>query len=157
MSTSPKRKQLLASFQYQGRNESRLSIMFRNAVATKLGVHVTDAECLDFLLEAGAASAGQLAKATGLSSSATTSMIDRLERAGYVQRKADPLDRRKIIVKPIPRRLKKGEKLYRDFVTAVDGILDTMDDDELETILKYVTGMSEVYSSQIDRLSKDKS
>ncbi|WEX91820.1 MarR family transcriptional regulator (plasmid) [Sinorhizobium garamanticum] len=36
-----------------------------------------------------------MAEATGLTSGATTALIDRLERAGYVERIADPADRRR--------------------------------------------------------------
>jgi DNA-binding MarR family transcriptional regulator len=32
----------------------------------------------------------------------TTRLIDRLERAGFVRRVADPADRRKVIVEPVP-------------------------------------------------------
>ena len=43
-------------------------------------------------------SAGQLASAIGLTSGATTTAIDRLERAGYVHRRSDPTDRRRVLV-----------------------------------------------------------
>jgi DNA-binding MarR family transcriptional regulator len=32
-------------------------------------------------------------------------MVDRLERAGYVHREADPRDRRRVIIQPAPERL----------------------------------------------------
>ncbi len=41
-------------------------------------------------------SAGELAEATGLSSAATTTLLDRLERKGFVQRERDTVDRRKV-------------------------------------------------------------
>ena len=153
MSTSPARKQLLESLQYEGRNESRLSVMFRNAVTAQLGLNVTDAECLDFLLEAGSLTAGELAKLTGLSSSATTSAIDRLERASYVQRERDPNDRRKVVVRPILKNLQKGAELYGKFVAANNIFLNSLSDDELAAIEKYLKGMNEVYSGQIEQLS----
>jgi DNA-binding MarR family transcriptional regulator len=37
---------------------------------------------------------------TGLTTGAVTGMIDRLERAGYVNRQPDPDDRRRVIVQP---------------------------------------------------------
>lgn len=153
MSTSPARKQLLESLQYEGRNESRLSIMFRNAVAAQLGLNVTDAECLDFLLEADSLTAGELAKLTGLSSSATTSAIDRLERASYVQRERDPNDRRKVVVRPILKNLQKGAELYGKFVAANNIFLNSLSGDELAAIEKYLKGMNEVYKGQIERLT----
>lgn len=154
MSTTPTRKQLLEILQYEGRNESRLSIMFRDAVAAQMGLNVTDAECLDFLLEAGSATAGELAKMTGLSPSATTSAIDRLEKASYVQRKADPRDRRRVVVEPILKNLQKGYELYQHFVDATNTILDSLSDDELKAVVRYLKGMNKVYSDQLDRIGK---
>jgi len=43
--------------------------------------------------------AGELAVATGLSTGALTALIDRLERAGYIARFADPRDRRRVLVR----------------------------------------------------------
>jgi DNA-binding MarR family transcriptional regulator len=154
MSTTPTRKQLLEALQYEGRNESRLSIMFRDAVAAQMGLNVTDAECLDFLLEAGSATAGELARMTGLSPSATTSAIDRLEKACYVQRKADPSDRRRVVVEPVMKNLQKGHEFYQRFVNAADKVFDSLSDDELKAIVKYLKGMNEVYLDQLDQIGK---
>jgi MarR family transcriptional regulator, organic hydroperoxide resistance regulator len=60
------RKRVLGELTVSGRNLSRMSLLFRHVIADKAGVHVTDAECIDFLLEAGSASAGELAKMTRL-------------------------------------------------------------------------------------------
>jgi hypothetical protein len=49
---------------------------------------------------ASAAWPGRLAELTGLTTGAVTSVIDRLERAGFAQRVLDPSDRGKVIVKP---------------------------------------------------------
>jgi hypothetical protein len=46
----------------------------------------------------GRLTSGQLAARTGLTTGATTRLIDRPERAGFVRRVADPADRRKVIV-----------------------------------------------------------
>ena len=67
----------------------------------KLGLNATDLRCLDWLSET-AMSAGELAEATGLSSAATTTLLDRLERKGTVQRERDTVDRRKVRVAMTP-------------------------------------------------------
>jgi DNA-binding MarR family transcriptional regulator len=48
----------------------------------------------------GTLTSGELAARTGLTTGATTRLIDRLERAGFVRRSGDPHDRRKVIVEP---------------------------------------------------------
>jgi DNA-binding MarR family transcriptional regulator len=73
------------------------------ASAEAAGLNATDFYALNILELAGAITSGELAEHTGLTTGATTRLIDRLERAGYVRRSADPADRRKVIVQAIPK------------------------------------------------------
>ncbi|MSP74876.1 MAG: MarR family transcriptional regulator [Rhodospirillaceae bacterium] len=68
-------------------------------MAARFGLNTTDLEGLDLIQLQGQVSAGQLATATGLTSGAVTALIDRLERAGYVERVDDPADRRRVLVR----------------------------------------------------------
>jgi len=79
------------------------SVIVSQTVAARFGLNATDFECLDMIQLEGSVSAGRLAAATGLTSGATTALIDRLERAGYVERVDDPADRRRVLV-----RIRKG-------------------------------------------------
>ena len=54
---------------------------FDDAVGRALELNPTDVRCLDWLVD-GPKSAGELMRGTGLSSAATTTLIDRLERKG---------------------------------------------------------------------------
>jgi MarR family transcriptional regulator, organic hydroperoxide resistance regulator len=98
---SSRRQAAIASLMQAIREEVRLSVLWGNAAAELAGIHPTDAMAVIFLNEAGEATAGQLAKVTGLTTGAMTAAIDRLESAGLVTRKVDPHDRRKVIVKAI--------------------------------------------------------
>src|SRR5919197_6009452 len=76
------------------------SVVASDIIASFFGIHKTDLESLDLIyLRSGACSAGELAKATGLTTGSTTALIDRLVNAGYVVREADPNDRRRQIVR----------------------------------------------------------
>lgn len=70
---------------------------FDEAVANKLGLINAEHRCLKALME-GARTAGALAQASGLTPAAATSMIDRLEKRGFVERHRDADDRRKVLV-----------------------------------------------------------
>lgn len=68
------------------------------AAASRIGINQTDLICLNALFREGPMSAGQVAATVGLTSGATTTAVDRLERAGYVERRNDPSDRRRVLV-----------------------------------------------------------
>jgi len=65
-----------------------------------LALAPTDLVCMCLLQLNGSATPGWLAEMTGLTTGAVTGMIDRLERAGYVNRQPDRDDRRRVIVQP---------------------------------------------------------
>jgi DNA-binding MarR family transcriptional regulator len=73
---------------------------FDEALAAHLGLNVTDLRCLEVVLEVPGITPGQLAVRAGLTTGAVTGVLDRLERAGYVQRRPDPADRRSLTVLP---------------------------------------------------------
>src|SRR5215204_1827075 len=103
-----KREDTIQAINEKFREMSTETIMFHQAVADILGLHVTDHKCLDFIYRFGAMPAGRLADLTGLTTGAITGIIDRLIEAGYVRRTNDPKDRRRTIVEPT--RNKKLEK-----------------------------------------------
>ena len=84
------------------------TILFHQAVADVLGLHITDHKCMHFIHRYGAMPAGKLAELTGLTTGAVTGIIDRLEEAGYVRRTDDSKDRRRTIVEPV-----RNKKLER--------------------------------------------
>src|ERR1700733_11041636 len=102
------RKELITKLAAAMRDVSGLSVLHSQAVAGRLGINSTDLECLD-LVERGPVAAGALAGATGLTTGAITGVIDRLERAGFVRREADSADRRKVLVRALPKVAEEAE------------------------------------------------
>jgi DNA-binding MarR family transcriptional regulator len=147
-----KREEILENLKWAGRRESRASLLFRHAVAEKAGLHVTDSECIDFLLEAGSATAGELAKITGLTTGAMTAAIDRLEKAGFVARERDPQDRRKVIVRPVLAEITKFALLYESMEEALEELLSEYTLAELELLIRHYNRMAELYEKQVSKL-----
>ncbi|QBI54958.1 transcriptional repressor MprA [Streptomonospora litoralis] len=76
-----------------------LAVRFHAALAAHAGVNITDVSCLGALDKNGPMSPGELADHTGLSrGGAITAVVDRLEKAGFVQRRRDERDRRRVVV-----------------------------------------------------------
>jgi DNA-binding MarR family transcriptional regulator len=96
------REALLAAVQHEMAELLALASQVEEAMAERFGVNRTDLRCLTVLELRGPMPAGRLAQASGLSPAAMTSALDRLERAGQVQRIRDPHDRRRVLVQPTP-------------------------------------------------------
>lgn len=74
------------------------SMLFRNAMAKKLNLNLTESVCLTLLGINKVSTPSKIAKYTGLTTGSTTTMLDRLEKKGFVKRKLNPKDRRGIII-----------------------------------------------------------
>ena len=95
---SSKKQPAIDAVLLEFRASGNLDNAFDALAARRLGVNMTDLHCLDILESRSGLTAGALALEAGLTSGAVTGVIDRLERAGYVRRVADPTDRRKVKV-----------------------------------------------------------
>jgi len=73
---------------------------YHHAVASAVGLGASDYQALNLLeLAADGMSIGDLARSTGLTHSAATRMVDRLEAGGYIERSTDPTDRRRAVIR----------------------------------------------------------
>ena len=122
-----------------GRELSARTVMFHQAIAERVGLSVTDHKCLDILLRAGPVTAGRLAELSGLTTGAVTGVVDRLERAGFVRRVADPRDRRRVIVEPVAdKALREIGPLFESFRRAMDEQASRYSDEELAVVHRFV-------------------
>jgi DNA-binding MarR family transcriptional regulator len=72
------------------------------AASRALGINRTDARCLDVIQREEPVTPGYLAERSGLTTAAVTTVLDRMERAGYVTRERDTEDRRRVLVRLTP-------------------------------------------------------
>ena len=70
------------------------------ALAAALGINRTDLRCLDLIVRGGPQTASELGARLHLTRGSMTTLIDRLERAGYAQRRDDPHHGRRKLVTP---------------------------------------------------------
>lgn len=113
------------------------SSLFGQRVADKLGLHPTDMQFLNLLDLLGPMTPGALAQCSGLSSGGVTVVLDRLERAGYVRRSANPDDRRSVLVSIVPARQKRITANYESAQSQFHAVLETFSDKELQTVLRF--------------------
>jgi DNA-binding MarR family transcriptional regulator len=80
------------------REYSMAAVMLHGVIADRVGLSGTQLKALDLLQRLGPLPAGELATHTGLATASVTSLIDRLEHKGFVRRKRDRSDRRRVVV-----------------------------------------------------------
>ncbi len=67
-------------------------------ISRGLGLNLTQLEALELLLRRPGLTAGELARQLGISTGATTALVDHLERRGCLRRLRDRVDRRRVVL-----------------------------------------------------------
>ncbi|MGA2007156.1 MAG: MarR family transcriptional regulator [Solirubrobacteraceae bacterium] len=132
---------------------------FDQAVADAIGVNRTDLRCLDTLEREGPIAAGRLAEAMGLTSGAITTVLDRLEQAGYARRSRDSSDRRRVLVETTPLVRELTHRFFDSHVALSERLFHRYDQREIELLLEFVrTGreFNERHAAEIERANRER-
>jgi DNA-binding MarR family transcriptional regulator len=133
------------------------SVLASETIAGVFGIHKTDLESLDLLfLRGGACSAGELATATGLTSGATTALIDRLVRAGYVVREDDPNDRRRQIIRIQVDAIEPIKAIYAPMQEAMFKLWSGYRPKDLEVIPDFITRSTQLQAECLERIKAER-
>ncbi len=136
---------------------SRPSIVMRSLIAERAGLNATDAECIDYLLSNPISSASDLAHATRLSKSAITSVLQRLEKAGYISRHADATDRRSSHIRlNLPLIQARFGPYYKALSIEFQKIVAKYDIEEMQLLIAHYRRMTQLYEQQVALLSDPK-
>ncbi len=125
----------------------------RQVIAEVLGLNKTDLAGVDFLYsQGGTCTAGELSRATGLTSGSTTTLIDRLEKAGYAAREDDPTDRRKQLVRLSDKAHARCEAVYEPIRKDMFKLWSNYNSSELELIERFLTEGIKLHGIGLERL-----
>jgi DNA-binding MarR family transcriptional regulator len=120
---------------------STAAVFFHTAIAEQVGLGATEEKTM-LILSAGPLTAGEIAQQTGLTTPSVTSLIDRLEKKGFVQRVRDLQDRRRVIVELNQERFAELMKVFGSLQGQFDSFLDGYSDEQLSTIIDFLTRMT---------------
>ncbi|MFE9371846.1 MarR family winged helix-turn-helix transcriptional regulator [Streptomyces sp. NPDC006711] len=127
--------------------------LFNQALADHLGLHPTDLQCLNLLgLELGPVTTGRIAELTGLTTGSATRLVDRLEKSGYVTRRRDTGDRRKVLVEVVPARMAELGAVWGRLNGAWWEMFEAYEDDEIALIATHMRRTIDLSASQAERL-----
>ena len=121
-------------------------------VADYLGLNRTDTRCLDIIERLDGVSAGRLASEAGLSTGAVTTVLDRLERAGYARRVQDPGDRRRVLVELTPAARRELRELYAPLVDATMRQLEGYTTDEVSLVRDFMRDNRRLNEAHAERV-----
>jgi DNA-binding MarR family transcriptional regulator len=144
-------EQVMIAAQEQGIS----SVLFRNAIGRKLGLNITESECLSLLSIKGISTPTELSRYTGLTSGATTAMLDRLEKAKFIRRKPNPKDRRGVLIEISKKWAETAGPLVASVQKAHKELIASYTDKDLETIAHFLTCFTENVKEQIEMIEKD--
>jgi DNA-binding MarR family transcriptional regulator len=116
------------------------------------GLNRTDARCLDLLSQAGALTPTELAHALGFTTGGITTVVDRLERAGYARRRPDPADRRRVIVEATELVAQRAADVFGRLIQSTEALAATYSDADLATIRDFLRRSRETIAAHAETL-----
>ncbi|NTW40281.1 MAG: MarR family transcriptional regulator, partial [Cellulomonadaceae bacterium] len=130
------------------------AVLFQEAVARSGGLNGTDLQTVGLLMSEGPATPGELAERIGITSGgAITAVVDRLERAGYVTRRRDEHDRRRVIVSALPDVvMARVGPVYGQVAADWNAYLDTLTDEQLTFANDLIARAADVNRAAVGRL-----
>jgi DNA-binding MarR family transcriptional regulator len=126
--------------------------LFDAAAARRLGVNRTDLRVMDFLHRAGPMPISRLADLNQLSRPAMTTVVDRLEQAGYARRVRDSEDRRSVLVELTPLAQERAWEIYGPFTDISETEFKRYTADELELFDRFLAHSTEVTERHLETI-----
>lgn len=149
---SSKKRELFYELIDEVRRSQNATDRFDQAVADSIGVNRTDMRCMDVIQREGPVTAGRLAEATGLTTGAITSVLDRLERAGVARRVRDASDRRRVLVEATEAALAGAAEYYGGHMKLSERMYRRYTVEQLALLLEFVREGREFNEQEAARL-----
>jgi DNA-binding MarR family transcriptional regulator len=127
-------------------------MMLGQQSAKAVGLSGADFFGLNIIALHGSVTAGELSARTGLTTGATTRMIDRLEQNGFVKRVADPRDRRKVLVQPDRKRQAEIDAALEPGRRQLGSLLTAYGEPELRVLFDYFARATPLLLSAVEEL-----
>ena len=123
--------------------------------ADRYGLNRTDLHSLEIVGRTGGLTPTELAQALGFTTGGVTTVIDHLERAGYVRRRPDPGDRRRVVVVPTELTAERDAEVFGQLIRSTERLAATYTDAELAVIRDFLERNRAVIASHGSALQRD--
>jgi MarR family protein len=127
-------------------------VLFHQSAAHAVGLGATDYQALNLLELRGPQTPGALSATLGLTTGATTRLVDRLVAAGHVERSADPADRRKVTVSALASPA-DFDHLLGEVRAGIGAYVSGLDERQAATLFGYFRAASAAYAEAVTGLA----
>jgi DNA-binding MarR family transcriptional regulator len=130
---------------------------YDEVVCKKLHISSIEFRCFDIITQREGVTAGELARDAGISPASVTNVLDHLEERGWIQRYADPRDRRKALIRATEVAGKEIFPFYQELFEHFLGTLSKWSVAELEKQLAFYNEANRFTTDLIERVKAEKS
>jgi DNA-binding MarR family transcriptional regulator len=126
------------------RDQAARVLVVHQAIADRFDLGPSDLKAVDLASRAGPVlTAGQIADATGLSNSAVTALLDRLERHGFIERRRDGSDRRRVVVASTGKHERELAQAFEPLQATTRDVLSGYTTAEIELLVGFMRRLAE--------------
>lgn len=129
-------------------------VLFHEAIARRLGLSAAEHKALGVIARNGPIPTGALAPELGVGPTALTGIVDRLERAGYVTRRPDPADRRRVLVEAKPGDRADLGAIFAELSQEMAAFQTKYDEREIAVITDWLDNTIRVLRAQTAKLAE---
>jgi DNA-binding MarR family transcriptional regulator len=123
------------------------------AAADRYGLNRTDMRALDIVGRVGPLAPTALARKLGFTTGGVTTVLDRLERAGYIRRRPDPADRRRQVVEATEATRARDQVVFGGLMRQTSDLLSTYTDEQLLVIRDFLIRIRQLSADYAEGLS----
>lgn len=145
---------ILKQFRNASRQYSDTSVFMHETIARNADLSGADHKYLGLILQHESITAGEISKITGLTSSAVTGLVDRLEKKGLLERQFTKADRRKVIIVPdVEKCMKLLSPFFDRLQQKTTALISTFSMEEIQTIERYFVEATAIMKETISYLN----
>lgn len=116
----------------------------------------SDLDALNFIVDRGSPTNGDVGRQLDLTSGAVTGVIDRLMKRGFVERVSDPRDRRKVAVRAVAGMIAPVSELFKPIEAGMAELLARYSEQQIVSIARFLEQAAELVLARAESLERGK-
>ena len=122
--------------------------------AAQFGLNSTDARALEVVSRTGPLTAKRLSRALGMTTGGVTTVIDRLERAGYARRRDDASDRRRVLIEATELTRRVEGEMFGELIRDNARLVGSFSERELAVIKDFLERSGAQLAAHVERMER---